>query len=546
MGEFDEVLNSGGSANSFRLGIEVAPLPTHSMSGTRDLLRRAENPSLVSIEWTFGDRPIKPHAPGSDTNNYPTMNEMKFNVYFDTNQEIAQSYSMAIRRHRWNVETRARNDGYSELPPEYLDALAWRVEVDRGSRAEFKEQEQFNDVRGVQFNHYLPIALLSRYDFNIEVATIFVDILIGRGNSPLAISLGVSTGLFRQIWPAVQQAIGDAYSGPDPMTDHEIGSTDVANWIRKQPNTARRRIVRRIQLSRDEIIDYYVNSEDEAYWWLDRSSLPRHLQLGISTIRAEIETIRYLGPLRIQPSPVYPVATSLGSKDVGPSGQWTASVLDEHKNVVIQYVPPSSLPFGGEAPTVVSTKLGDAVDDWMNYLKVATAVHTYDRGSLGHELKVETATSSKPVSLTHVGVGVSQCLPVVVSLLLAPEGSMTLLEQPELHLHPAVQSRLADFLLAMTLTGRQCLVETHSEYLVNRLRLRIAEGKGGDIQDDVSIYFTEIKDGNSCYSAVALNEYGAIENWPEGFFDQSQSDAEALLMAAMKKRSKRGKRAKSD
>ena len=81
----------------------------------------------------------------------------------------------------------------------------------------------------------------------------------------------------------------------------------------------------------------------------------------------------------------------------------------------------------------------------------------------------------RKVTLDAVGVGVSQLLPVLVLCLLSEPGGVILLEQPELHLHPALQQRLADFLIAVARSGRQLIVETHSEYIVSRLRRRIAE-----------------------------------------------------------------------
>ena len=65
---------------------------------------------------------------------------------------------------------------------------------------------------------------------------------------------------------------------------------------------------------------------------------------------------------------------------------------------------------------------------------------------------------------------------VLVLCLASPPGSVLLLEQPELHLHPAVQSKIADLIAACALSGRQIIVETHSEHLINRLRLLVAQG----------------------------------------------------------------------
>ena len=138
--------------------------------------------------------------------------------------------------------------------------------------------------------------------------------------------------------------------------------------------------------------------------------------------------------------------------------------------------------------------------------------------------------------LTHVGVGVSQVLPILVMCLLADPDTTLIFEQPELHLHPKVQTLLGDFFLSMSLLGKQCVLETHSEYLVNRLRFRAAAAKTDEISKAIRMYFVEKPEDTSVFRPVVVNEFGAIPDWPEGFFDQSQREAEATLRAAIKKR----------
>jgi len=161
-------------------------------------------------------------------------------------------------------------------------------------------------------------------------------------------------------------------------------------------------------------------------------------------------------------------------------------------------------------------------------------------GKLGHELKVKLTDSDHEQDLMHVGVGVSQVLPILIVCLLASEDTTLIFEQPELHLHPFVQTRLADFFLSMSLLNKQCIIETHSEYLINRLRFRVASDSSPLPQDSlnqkIKIYFTEKVEGVSQYREVTVNKYGAIVDWPKGFFDQSQREAEEILRASMAKR----------
>ena len=250
-------------------------------------------------------------------------------------------------------------------------------------------------------------------------------------------------------------------------------------------------------------------------------------------------SVRYLGPLRDDPKSLYPLAPTVDPADVGLRGEHTAAVLELHKNRAVQYVPSSA--FGNEqVELVVATRsLQAAVIDWLRYLGVADNVESQDRGKFGHELTVSVQHGHRPHDLTHVGVGVSQVLPILVTSLLARPDTTLIFEQPELHLHPKVQTLLGDFFLSMSRVGKQCIIETHSEYIVNRVRLRAAASTSDAWSESVKIYFVEKNRDGSSFREVVMNEYGAIADWPDGFFDQSQREAESILRAATRKRKAR-------
>lgn len=253
-------------------------------------------------------------------------------------------------------------------------------------------------------------------------------------------------------------------------------------------------------------------------------------------------SVKYLGPLRDAPKPLYPLAPAADPYDVGLRGEHTASVLDLHKNRQVRYIPSSHFKLPTVERRTITRTLETAVIDWLQYLGVASSVESKDMGKLGHELKVALANSDGKHDLTHVGVGVSQVLPILVMCLLAEADSTLVFEQPELHLHPKVQTLLGDFFLSMALCNKQCIVETHSEYLIDRLRFRIAAAEGDILTDRAKIYFVEKPGVASTFREVTINEYGAIVDWPEGFFDQSQQQAEEILKAAaMKRKARRNK-----
>lgn len=252
-------------------------------------------------------------------------------------------------------------------------------------------------------------------------------------------------------------------------------------------------------------------------------------------ISAQLCSLRYLGPLRSPPRTLHELGSPSDPKDVGTQGEYAAAVLDLFRSTSVQYVSPEGLP--------ATHTLADAVAIWMRHFQLADAVAAEDAGTLGHFLRISEPQLGIEVDLTSVGVGVSQLLPIVVGALISDPGAVLLFEQPELHLHPRVQAALADFFLGVIRSGRQCIVETHSEHLINRLRRRIAESDSDRaLSDLILLYFVERVNGQSNFRSVHVNEYGAIPDWPIGFFDEGPSEAERIMAAATKKRRARANR----
>ena len=156
-------------------------------------------------------------------------------------------------------------------------------------------------------------------------------------------------------------------------------------------------------------------------------------------------------------------------------------------------------------------------------------------GRKEYEVRIQRTAESASVFLTDVGFGVSQILPVLVLLFYVPEGSTVILEQPEIHLHPAVQAGLADvFIDAIKRRKLQIVLESHSEHLLQRLQRRMAEEVIAP--DDIKLYFTSIEEGKSKLTPLQLDEYGNINNWPEGFFGDTMGEAAAMMQAEMERR----------
>lgn len=256
--------------------------------------------------------------------------------------------------------------------------------------------------------------------------------------------------------------------------------------------------------------------------------------------------VKYLGPLRDEPKPIYPHGGSVDTADVGYKGEFTAAVLEMHKETEIRYVPTSEFIRVAGSSQEISAPLSVAVLDWLQYMGVADQVETSDKGKLGHDLKISPVGGSDLHDLTHVGVGVSQVLPILVQSLLAEKGATLIFEQPELHLHPRVQTRLADFFVSLSLHEKRCIIETHSEYLINRLRFLSVKSEDDSVSKLSKIYFVEKKAGASVYRPMVINEFGVITNWPKGFFDEGEELASETIKASMLKKQKRAREVDSE
>jgi predicted ATPase len=133
-----------------------------------------------------------------------------------------------------------------------------------------------------------------------------------------------------------------------------------------------------------------------------------------------------------------------------------------------------------------------------------------------------------------IGVGVSQTLPVVVGAV-EPNCTIFAVEQPELHIHPAVQSRMGDLFLRECLgtPGRIFLLETHSEHLMLRMLRRIRETSDGELPpgypqvtpEDVQVLYVESEDGETTIVPLPISDDGDFaEKWPHGFFTEREED----------------------
>ncbi len=270
---------------------------------------------------------------------------------------------------------------------------------------------------------------------------------------------------------------------------------------------------------------YNLKSPMMFYRFPDLDDAPPVEMNALSGLEYEFERtlskISYVGPMREDPKRNY-LWTGAKPSNVGKRGERAVEAL------LAAQITGRTVPAGTEVGDD-GEPLPKRVGRWLRDMGV---IHSFELRELVpgrqiFELVVRTRPDSPEVLLTDVGFGVSQVLPVLVQSYYAEADSTVIFEQPEIHLHPSVQSHLADvFIDAARTQGVQFLIESHSEHLLRRLQRRLAEGVV--TAEDVSLYFVEYGPEGSQLRALELDETGNIKNWPTGFFGDDFTDIATL------------------
>lgn len=304
---------------------------------------------------------------------------------------------------------------------------------------------------------------------------------------------------------------------------------------------------------------------------LDRDSLgPRHWERAIHNgylvlfeqplldLEHILRGFLHLGSARTLPPSMYR-PSSVPPEEIGVSGEYAAQLIHSRQADVVHYLPPllvrdSSI----ELPTsVLGRSFVDAVNDVLIGLGVDTKLRVEDIQNIGFRLLFGDA------SLTHVGRGLTYLLPIIeLGLFADPQrfegevGEQSLqayrdacpgyahlaLEEPESHLHPKVQTRLAHWMVALAMVDRRIIVETHSDHFVRRLRGLMARAAAGSeleqwLRENVSIIEVEQdQEGRSRIHASRLTPEGMLtEHWPADFMDEASDEESAIYYASLDK-----------
>lgn len=205
-------------------------------------------------------------------------------------------------------------------------------------------------------------------------------------------------------------------------------------------------------------------------------------------------------------------------KQIGALGEYTAHFLYTYGN---EEIPIPNLAH----PQAKSINLIDQVEAWLGEI------------SSGLNIQINAYLDIDWVNLKfsdHIGYGITYVLPIIVAILASNPGALILIEHPETGLHPQAQTKLGKLLALAANCGVQVVVETHSDQILNGIRLAV---HGGKIEsEDVQLHYFQRQEnqGQAFIKVVSprINKDGRIDRWPDGFFDEWENILMVLLEPA--------------
>jgi len=280
--------------------------------------------------------------------------------------------------------------------------------------------------------------------------------------------------------------------------------------------------------------DSIIIQADDVVFNLKQSSSNQSLTFQINEKLETIESnmsifssdFYYLNAERIGPRN-YQAMESNSQLNCGFFGEQTYFFLSQNNSMTIS----SKRCFPNDEGKNVK-KLDKQLEYWLNFIVPGVEIHISEDSSMRlSQVKIgQPQFDTGLQSPYNFGFGISYVLPIIATGLAATNGSMVIFENPEAHLHPAGQSRIGQFLACIANDGLQVVVETHSEHVINGIRLYSL--KNNMDPKSICINYFNYSEGSKEYriKRIKLNEQMKILEWPDGFFDQEEKDLKELRL----------------
>lgn len=246
-----------------------------------------------------------------------------------------------------------------------------------------------------------------------------------------------------------------------------------------------------------------------------RHLIPPDQYESASSFAMRLRDLTYVTAERVGPREIYKLEDRQAAQVVGPRGEHTLSVLyrvrDERirDSLTVADVPPTGL-------KQIEARMGAFFPGCRLNVQLIPQANAVTLG-------IRTSDDTDFHRPVHVGFGLTQVLPIVVAAISAREQDILLIENPEVHLHPAGQAMMGVFLSEVAASGTQVIVETHSDHVLNGIRRAI---KTNMLRPEQALLHFFRPRGGELDQVVspALDSAGNIDMWPDGFFDQFDKD----------------------
>jgi len=244
-----------------------------------------------------------------------------------------------------------------------------------------------------------------------------------------------------------------------------------------------------------------------------------------SDILADFRNIHYVAADRVGPQEFYLKSTLPKFINVGTKGEFVANVLLQKKEDIVHDYLVIKEKKQDNFVSNLSPELLIQTGEWIS--KILDTENVKVNISNNESSRVITLSfgigQKKDFRPSNIGFGYTYILPIVVSGLIAKDGEILIVENPEAHLHPKAQSNLVEFLSLVASCGIQVFIESHSEHILNSLIISSLKKDIKINNTDIStFYFTDNK--YQPFFKLNIESDGSIDNWPEGFFDQQEID----------------------
>ncbi|GAA3749425.1 putative ATPase [Spinactinospora alkalitolerans] len=250
-----------------------------------------------------------------------------------------------------------------------------------------------------------------------------------------------------------------------------------------------------------------------------------------SLLSAQPGGFQYLRADRVSPAAIYERSHEVAIRQgfLGAHGEHTVNYLRHHQDDTDVTEPL-------QHPAARSATLLSQAEAWLGEISPgvnleAVGIDGTDHVRLSYGFGGTAGlSSSNRRRPTNVGFGLTYTLPIVVACLSARPGTLLLLENPEAHLHPRGQTQIAFLLARAVAAGAQVIVETHSDHILNGVRLAVKEQTHPISADDVQLhYFRQTQPGGVEILSPVIASDGMLSDWPEGFFDEWDTTLDRLL-----------------